>query len=172
MIEIIFLEIILIISLYTDIKYNKILNIITFPSMFIGIFLNVNGNIKSSLLGLSVIIVAYIPVYIMGAVAAGDVKLMMAIGIILGYKLTIFSVLFVVIANLIISIVILHRNSKLKEVIKQTFEEIKYRFFSILSKQSKESLGRPSINPQIRFPYSPGIFIGVNMAIIMIKIFQ
>lgn len=93
----IIIQIILIIgciySCYTDVKYTKIKNYITFPLMIIGLVYNaIWGNFTYSLIGL------FIPLLFL-FLGQGDVKLFMGIGTILGYK----AVLDIILLSLVLS---------------------------------------------------------------------
>jgi prepilin peptidase CpaA len=83
MIEIV-LGLALLISLLTDIKHRKILNVVTLPLILFGLsyFTFINGwegflfSGKGFLVGLSLLLIPYV----LGGMGAGDVKLMAAIG--------------------------------------------------------------------------------------------
>ena len=88
MMLLIILAALLMISAMTDIKWKKIPNALTFPVMLIGLFAHgfMSGasgflySIEGLFLGLALLIVFYF----MGMMGAGDVKLMGAVGSILG----------------------------------------------------------------------------------------
>lgn len=73
---------------FTDFRWHKIPNILTFPSMGVGIVGHglVNGwdGLGFSLGGLGLGLVLLLGFYIMGGMAAGDVKLMAAVGAFVG----------------------------------------------------------------------------------------
>jgi len=90
----------LIISFYTDIKDRRILNVITLPAIVLGLVLNliVGDTILSGLLfsiyGIMLgFIILFIP-YIMGGIGAGDVKLLMAIGALMGPRFTFYTAIY------------------------------------------------------------------------------
>lgn len=67
-------------SCYTDLKYTMIKNYITFPLMIIGLEYNfINNNMLSSILGILVVLLFLF-------LGMGDVKLLMAVGSIVGYE--------------------------------------------------------------------------------------
>ena len=102
------LLLILLLSVKSDITYRKIPNKLTFPVMLWGIgsaglFSGFNGilfSIGGFLVGLAVFFVPFS----MGGMGAGDVKLMAAIGSVMGWKLTVYSALLTAITGGIIVI--------------------------------------------------------------------
>ncbi len=92
---------------YTDLKTRKIKNYITYPLIFLGVFINTFSNglqgFKESMLGilLAVIITSIIPVFRLGG---GDLKLVMGYGAFLTVKKCLvfyfFFILFVLLGNI------------------------------------------------------------------------
>jgi len=78
------LWILLIVSAVTDLVWGKIFNLLTFPFMVVGIGLRYWGHgspaMIQSLVALGVAFVLFYPLYLFKAFAAGDVKLLMAVG--------------------------------------------------------------------------------------------
>lgn len=137
------INLILIILLFTtaffDAKEKRIPNFLTFPVMVIGLILNIiniglNGIIFSFygfFIGLAVF---FIP-FTLGFIGAGDVKLMAAIGALMGWKFTILSSLFSAIAGLIVVFVYLIYKKRLFSYFRKYFVYIartilKYVYFS------------------------------------------
>jgi prepilin peptidase CpaA len=90
--------VLLAVSVYTDQKSGKVLNKITFPAMFCGIILACFDNgvkgLADSLAGMGIGLALFIIPFIMGLLGAGDVKLLMAVGALLGPNMTFQSFLF------------------------------------------------------------------------------
>ena len=164
--KIIIVELLVLAALYTDLKHHRIPNILTFFGMLIGILVNMSSSLMDSLLGFFIVFVGYIPVYIMGAVAAGDVKLLMAVGLIMGYEFTFITVLITVICNLIVTVFVLMKQNRLKKILKYTLDEIKYRLLIMVSKK-RFLLEKPSIEAKTRIPYMPAIAVGINLTLLI-----
>jgi prepilin peptidase CpaA len=94
----VFLGIILAAAVYTDVTRRKIPNKLTFPAMAVGIAYHVlvHGyqGLIFSLTGLAAGFALLILFYILGGMGAGDVKLMAAVGAVLGAKGVFVSFLF------------------------------------------------------------------------------
>ncbi len=120
----IILTIILIISVITDIKERRILNIVTFPTILFGVVFHtvsngINGLLFSSLgllLGMALLIIPYA----LGGMGAGDVKLLGAVGALQGSLFVFQAFLYTCIAGAIFATIILIRRkqffSRLKNI--------------------------------------------------------
>jgi prepilin peptidase CpaA len=101
---------ILAVALTTDLQNRKIYNWLTFPAMLIGLALNVGfgglHGLQSSMVGFFVGSLVFVLGYMMnsGNMGAGDVKLMAAIGLWLGWPYTFAAVLYVALFGGIIAI--------------------------------------------------------------------
>lgn len=76
------------ISSYTDLRSHRISNSVTFPAVILGLLFNLilpNGvGFQSAFFGFVLGYVCLLPMYIAGGMAAGDVKLMGAVGALVG----------------------------------------------------------------------------------------
>jgi len=78
----------------TDILHGKIYNRITYPAVLVGDLLAVLSGVvvlKASIVGLLVGFILYFLVFMMGGFGGGDVKLMTAIGALMGYPFVIYA---------------------------------------------------------------------------------
>lgn len=101
----------LILSLYFDIRENKIKNFITLPAAMLGIILNtlekgIDG-LLFSITGWVVPVVFLIILYFINVMGAGDIKLYAAIGAIMGMPFVLYSFIFSVYFGGLIAIVLL-----------------------------------------------------------------
>jgi len=93
---------------YSDLKIRRIPNLITLPGILFGFMLNTflsgfNG-FKISLIGFLIGFCFFLVFYLIGGMGAGDVKLMGAIGAIIGYPLIITVFVYTVISSFLIII--------------------------------------------------------------------
>lgn len=97
------LFLVLSISVYFDFKYRKIPNKLTMPFLLIGLsywsIVNELNGFVFSLAGALVGFLIFLVPYIAGGMGAGDVKLMMTVGSLLGWKLTVLSALYTAVAG-------------------------------------------------------------------------
>ena len=108
---IMFLGIALIVATVTDLRFQKIPNLLTFPVMLTALTYHgaTNGldGLQFSSAGLAMGIALLILPYLLGAMGAGDVKLMGAVGAILGARGAFIAFLFTGIAGGIYALMIL-----------------------------------------------------------------
>ncbi|MCG2727898.1 MAG: A24 family peptidase [Candidatus Methanoperedenaceae archaeon] len=109
--SIVFLSILLFIAVINDIRFQKIPNLLTYSAMFIALICHASLNgidgLKFSAGGLGLGIAVLIIPYLMEGMGAGDVKLMGAVGAILGPKGVFVAFVFSAIAGGIYAIALL-----------------------------------------------------------------
>jgi len=101
------------ISLYTDLKSGKIYNCFTLPSIIAGFILNMLLNpanrfagLSNSFLGFAIAFAFFIIPYVFGALGAGDVKLLMAIGALKGYSFIIYTTIATGLVSFILALLV------------------------------------------------------------------
>lgn len=108
-----------------DIKEKRIPNALTFPTIIIGIILNIifNGfqGLSFSIIGFFTGMALFFIPFALGAMGAGDVKLMGAIGSLMGWRFAVIVTLFSAIAGLFVVIVYLIYQKKLFYLLKKYF---------------------------------------------------
>lgn len=142
------------ISFFTDLKNRKILNIVTFPAIFFGLIYNSitlgwDGFLFSFyglLAGFALLVIPYA----LGGMAAGDVKLLMAIGALNGTVFVIGSFLYIAIIGGIIALLILIKKKELVDSLKRIFFSAQLRTLNGLSKNELHHA----------FPYGVAIVVG------------
>ncbi len=158
--------IVVLFSVYTDIKYGKIFNKLTFPFFFLGFIYN--GILK----GLSGVInsfigflIAFVPFYIFfqfGGVGGGDVKLLAGLGSWLGYPAILWVIFLTAVFGLIISVFTAMLRGKISELAKETLQEgkenVKTLFMSVLSKNF--AFYDKNKKFKLHIPYSVAIAMG------------
>ncbi|MCU9613533.1 A24 family peptidase [Caldibacillus lycopersici] len=142
------------ISLCTDIKNRKILNIVTLPAMLLGLAAHTfTAGLEGFLFSFYGILTGFallvIP-YALKGMAAGDVKLLMAIGALKGSAFVIGSFLYIAIIGGIIALIILMVKKDLLATLKRMIFSAKIRTLSGLSTHELHHA----------FPYGVAIVLG------------
>ncbi|MBM4764493.1 prepilin peptidase [Bacillus sp. B15-48] len=161
-----FIQIILlitvVISLVTDLKNRKILNIVTLPAIMIGfvyysVTLGWEGFQFSGLGFLLGFFVLLIP-YLLGGMGAGDVKLMAAIGALMGASFVFYSFVFTALIGGIISVILIVKKYGFVYSLRSFLINI------VFLKGIFTSLKNADKNSSIVFPYGVAITIGTLSA--------
>ncbi|WP_071394552.1 A24 family peptidase [Bacillus tuaregi] len=144
----------LIISFFTDVKDRRIFNIITFPAMIIGILIHTMTNgldgLVFSMMGLGTGFALLIIPYALKGMAAGDVKLLMAIGALKGTAFVIGSFLYIAIAGGIIALAILIIKKELISSLERILFSARIKTLDTLNKDELHHA----------FPYGVAIVLG------------
>jgi prepilin peptidase CpaA len=122
---------ILIAAMVFDIAYRKIPNILTFPAMLAGMaYYTLTGGgagLLFSLGGLATGLAVLFILFLIGAMGAGDVKLMGAIGALSGTHAVLNSALFTMVAGAFYALILLlFRHSACKEVLPRILFMLNY----------------------------------------------
>lgn len=155
------LTLVLIISLITDIKNRKILNIITFPAILIAfVYYLATGGIdgfffsgKGFLMGISLLIIPYL----LGGIGAGDVKLMTAIGALMGASFIFYSFIYTALIGGVMALALIMKQKGIINPIKSFFFNLTFfrsNFGSMFITERKQK------HSTISFPYGVAIVFG------------
>jgi len=148
------------IATVVDIRTRRIPNELTAAMAGVGIGLAASGvsgvPLWASVLGFVVGLVLMMPGHVLGATGAGDVKLMAAIGAIVGPALVISAFLFTAIAGGVLAIVVAVRRRRLAATLAGTGRLVAG------STGTRELLR--SAPPTSRFAYGPAIAVGSLIA--------
>ncbi|MBS4196147.1 A24 family peptidase [Lederbergia citri] len=160
------LILILTISIITDLRSRKILNIVTLPAILVALiyhtftsgFQGLSFSGLGFLVGLGLLLIPFL----MGGVGAGDVKLLAAIGAWKGTMFVLYTGLFAGVIGGLISIFILLKNKKLGFTLKSML-------FSVLFlKGTKGSLQFTSDTKSVSIPYAIPIAIGSFLTLLKV----
>jgi len=117
---------------FFDLKERKIPNKITFTGILIGILFNIiTGGwmgLLQSLLGMFAGLAIFFLPFVMGGMGAGDVKLMGAIGALMGWEFSLMTALYSAIVGGVMVIIHLLYTGKLRE----TFKKMLYSLINLL----------------------------------------
>ena len=164
------LTIVLLVAVVTDIRTRKIYNWLTFPAIVLGIALNVwflgwHG-LVFSLEGVGVACLSLLLFALLGGMGAGDVKLLWAVGAMMGPGFTIWALLFTTLAGGVIGIIFAARRGVLTYTIKNALTG----GHVLAAVQSPDSLkGMASASKAGKIAYAPAIALGVAAAAFLIQ---
>lgn len=158
-----FIVTIIIISIYTDKKYYKVLNKVVFPAMLIGAstlfalegISGFTSSVKSIFLTMMVLFIFYIPKFL----GAGDIKLIAVIASFIGFGQAIFVMLYSFLAGGVIALFLLLIRKNGIARFKKLLGYMKLTFY--LGKLTKYDEGKNDEKGIFRFTYA--IFVGYSL---------
>ena len=146
-----------------DVKSRRIPNVLTASMIGLGIGLSAAGasgiSAPASILGFFLGLLLMMPGYALGATGAGDVKLMAAVGAIVGPALVIPAFLFTAIAGGVLAIIVAARRKRLGATLAQTG-----RLVMAPGEAPQEIRAAASVS---RFAYGPAIAAGTVVAVLI-----
>jgi prepilin peptidase CpaA len=157
--ENIILIVVLLICIFTDIRSRKILNIVTMPTIVFGLIYNISTtgvegllfSGKGFLVGLGLLLIPYM----LGGMGAGDVKLMAAIGALMGTSFVFYSFIYTALIGGVIAVLLIIKTKGIKNLFKSIFYNIVFlrsSLGSMVIPKDKQS--------SISFPYGVAIVLG------------
>jgi prepilin peptidase CpaA len=166
MMTILLLTIVLLISFVTDIRSRKILNIVTLPAILFAFTYHaatagVEGFLfsgKGFLVGLGLLLIPYL----LGGMGAGDVKLMAAIGALMGTSFVFYSFIYTALIGGMIAILLIIKTNGFKNTIKSFFYNVilfRSNLGSMIVEKNKKS-------SSISFPYGIAIVLGTFCSLV------
>lgn len=159
------IAVVLLISIVTDVRHRKILNLVTLPAILTGFLFHVvtsglNGFFFSGigfLVGLGLLVIPFI----MGGIGAGDVKLLAAIGAWKGAVFVCYTTLFGAAVGGVIALFILLKRKRFLFTLKHSLFSFRVLKNQKTLQELDETYGYVSI------PYAVPIAIGAILALVM-----
>ena len=146
----------MLLSTWTDSRTQKIKNFVTFPMMLAGLGIGLyNGTFVDSLIGLGVLFALFYAAFAVGMMAAGDGKLMMGVGALMGWKLGIEATLAMLFVFIPIGLLILTLRGRLSNLGHTAL--FVYRRMALGPKDGKSP-------EQTYIPHAPSLTVGVLIA--------
>jgi prepilin peptidase CpaA len=165
----IFLALIILISVYTDIMYYKVLNKIVYPGILLGILVSTLfygwRGMGFSLVGIFLTIGILFFFYALGFLGAGDVKLFAVVGGFLGFQETFWILLYSFLAGGGIGLIVLLMRKNGKERFKKLWIYLKISFYGM--KLSQYEGGKRDEKGIFWFTYS----IAAGFGIYLLKVY-
>jgi prepilin peptidase CpaA len=150
----------------TDLKWRKIFNVVTAPSLVFGLAFNIAQNGWSGiLLGLSGVFAALIVfgvIYVKQVIGAGDVKLLMAVGAWMGAEFTLNVAVGSIVFGAVLAIAQLIREKKLADFFRRIQLWLTFFFFKKMKNQTDF---RPQFDSDSQIPFGIPIALSVLLNI-------
>lgn len=154
-------------AVYTDIKYRKIYNISTLSGIGAGFILAVySGGLQAfwlSLTGFGFGLALLLPLFYLGGIGGGDVKLLSAIGAIGGYPFILWASIYMAIIGVFMAVAVLLLQGGLKESAGRIAKFVQSMLIFILVPETGIYL--PSEKRKISLPYGTAIGLGALAAL-------
>lgn len=151
------------IATIVDIRTRRIPNVLTFSMAGIGLSLAAAGfsgvSLRASVLGLVIGVALMMPGYLFGGTGAGDVKLMAAVGAIVGPAVVLSAFLFTAIAGGVLAVAVAIRRRRLAATLGRTGR--------LVAAQPGSGEAIRSSAAGNRFAYGPAIAAGSILATLM-----
>lgn len=145
-----------------DLRSRRIPNHLTAAMSGIGLALAASGttdvSIGAALAGMVVGLLLMMPGYALGATGAGDVKLMGAVGAIVGPALVVSAFLFTAVAGGVLAVVVASRRNRLRATLAQTGR--------LVTAPASAPGEIKAASGASRFAYAPAIAIGSVIAVL------
>ena len=151
-------------AVYTDLRYGKIYNKLTFPCMAAGLALGLLNNglhgFLESLAGIGLVLGLYLLTASSG-IGGGDIKLMMAVASVIGLKLTIWAMLFSAVIGGVLALIAAAEHKALLSTTKNLATNV------YLKVALRAPVELSSGSGAMKFRYSPAIALGTLLTLLV-----
>ena len=152
-----------VIATIVDLRTRRIPNVLTGALTGVGLGLAAAGisgmSVWAAMLGFGVGLALMLPGHMLGATGAGDVKLMAAIGAVVGPGVAVKAVLFTLVAGGALAILVALQRRRLRATL-----EVTARMIATPTDTAREIHAAPRAS---RFAYAPAIAIGSVLAVLI-----
>lgn len=161
-----FIFIVLIISVFFDMKERRIPNKLVLPFIVFGLIYSAFQGMTSifwALLAMLIVLLLFIVPFSLGWIGGGDVKLLMAIASITSVQFIIYTIIYTAIIGAVFGFLVIFINNHMKD----SYEKFKNMFLNFLY-MGKVDFTIQGAKDSASIPYSIPIFLGTIMAYIKI----
>jgi prepilin peptidase CpaA len=154
---------------YTDLRYSKILNVLTVPAALLGIVVNgvghgwagVLSSVEGLLLGLALLPICGILGRVLGG---GDIKLLAAVGALQGPYVLLWALAYTAVAGGVLAVLVALSRRSLGAGIRRMVSALWFRV------ATNEPLDIQTADKQARFPYAIAIALGSSFAVYVVQL--
>lgn len=151
------------VALYTDLRFGRIYNWLTIPCMLLGISLNTASHgvqgFLYSMAGAALVLAAFLFISPLVGMGGGDIKLMMAVGALLGMHMLIWAALYSAIIGGVLAVIVMLKH----RVLASTTRNMAGNYMMKIAFRAPVDVTAGSRG--IKFRYSPAIALGTALAL-------
>ncbi|NMT63090.1 A24 family peptidase [Marinobacter orientalis] len=156
----------LVMAVFSDLSIRRIPNVVTFGMVIVALALHTWfgqwEGLLFSLGGLLIGLLCFLPLYAFAAMGAGDVKLLTAVGAVVGAKVVFIAALMTIIAGGLLALVYVAAKGGLPAMLKRYVSMC----WLLLARQPTYIPPAPGEAAGLRFPYALAIACGTALALI------
>lgn len=150
-------------AVYTDMRFGRIYNKLTLPCMAAGVTLGLINSgflgMLGSIAGAGLVMALFLALGQKAGIGGGDIKMMMAVGALMGVRFAVWAMLFTAVAGAVLAIVVMASHGSLAATLRKMTARLYAKLtFRIPVEISSGSRG-------LKFRYSPAIAIGSFLAL-------
>lgn len=150
----------------TDLRSRRIPNLLTFGAGLVAVGFHAlapqGQGVSNGLLGLATGLAVFFPVFALGALGAGDVKLMAAIGAWLGWEPVIWVALYGAVAGGVLALLVAVANGYLRQALRNVCTLVQYWWLTGVRPLPQLTL---EAGHTLRLPYALPIFVGLVVTV-------
>lgn len=162
-----FLTVVVAVAVYTDLRYRKIYNALTFPGVLLGLTIAYvtggNDGFIAGVKGFTVGLFVLLPLFRLGGIGGGDVKLLATIGAIAGYPFILWAIVNMALIGGVMAVSALVWQRQLAVSVKSAGLFI--RSLSIFFLTPEVGVYLPESQMRITLPYGVAIGLGALTAL-------
>lgn len=152
-------------AVYTDFRYGKIYNKLTLTCIVLGIVMSLLSaglrGLGESLAGAGLVLLLYLLFAPLTGIGGGDVKLMMAIGALMGIRFTGWALLYTAAVGGLFAVLVMLRHRVMATTLRGMLDSL---VLGICSQSPMEVAG---VSRGLKLRYSPAIALGTLLAFVL-----
>lgn len=160
---IILLSLLTVSAVYTDLRFGRIYNKLTLPCMAAGVALGLINSgfmgMLDSIAGAGLVMALFLALGQKAGIGGGDIKMMMAVGALMGVRFAVWAMLFTAVTGGVLAILVMASRGSLASTLRSAVTGLYMRpTFRSPGEISSGSRG-------LKFKYSPAIAVGSFLAL-------
>ncbi len=157
------LALLTLVAVYTDVSSGRIYNKLTLPCMAAGVALGLINNgvagMLGSIAGAALVMALFLALGTKSGIGGGDIKMMMAVGALMGVRFAVWAMLFTAVAGAVMAIAVMASHGSLTSTLRKMMTGL----YSRLTFRGPVEIS--GVSRGLKFRYSPAIAVGSFLAL-------